>query len=114
TADRVTFEAARFDQSRGVIAGGIAEHRARVGLAERLRGNAPGEQRFNLEARLRAVAARQPDARGDEPFLVCAVCPHHAAVTDAVLRRRALVQPARAVYRGDALHDVPCLAAVAP
>src|SRR5438105_10466395 len=37
----VALEAARFDQARGVVARRIAEDASRVGLAERLRGDAP-------------------------------------------------------------------------
>ena len=58
-ADGEAFQSARLDQTRGVIAGRIAEHRAGVGLVERLRGDAPLQQLLDrARARLRRRPAR--------------------------------------------------------
>src|ERR1043166_8974379 len=63
------FEAAGFDQPRGVIARRIAEHAAGIGQLQGLRGHALREQLLDAGARGLAVALLQPEPRGHEPFL---------------------------------------------
>ena len=60
---------------RGVSAfGRVAEHAARVGQLQRLRGDAAlGEQRLHDGARLFAVAVGQPELRRGEPFVAVAL-----------------------------------------
>ena len=103
-ADRVALEAARLDQSRGMVVRRVAEHAARVGQVERLRQD-PLRQQFP-DAVARRVARRLPGKR------------NHAAVNipptlPAVPRRDALPPGAAQRRLGTAAARGPSYAAVA-
>src|SRR5215472_4400369 len=81
-ADAKALEARGLDETRGVIAGGIGEHRAAAPLADRLRGLALLEQ-FLYLAGVRTGSALEGELSADEP-LIGRRC-GHLAVADAIL-----------------------------
>ena len=86
---RMALEPAGFDQARGIVARRIAEHRAGVGLVQRLRGDASAPAaRWIDRARAAAPSPRgKLEARGDEPLFARRRCRHDVAVADVVIRR---------------------------
>src|SRR5579871_1823673 len=81
-ADAVALESRGLDETRGVIARGVGEHRAAAPLADRLRLLAPREELVHLIA-MGAGAALEGKLGADEPLLGCRS--GHLAVADAVL-----------------------------
>src|SRR5262245_27656706 len=66
-ADRKSLQTARLDQTCGVVTGWIAEHRARVWLIQRLRGNAPFQKLPDRSARIGRSAGLQLEPGGGKP-----------------------------------------------
>src|SRR5260370_39924166 len=66
STDGMSLEAAGFDQSRRVVAFGIAEHRTGVGQVERLGRDAPRQQFLDALARASRIAVRKAEPRGGE------------------------------------------------
>src|SRR5881392_1348813 len=65
-ADHVSFEPARFDETRSMIAVGIAEHAPCVRHAERLRRDAAREELLDPRARRGNVPRRKAEPCGGE------------------------------------------------
>src|SRR5437868_5085280 len=103
---------AGFDQARGMIARRVAKDAAGIGQAERLRGDAPREELLHHGARGLAVARLEAKPGAGEPFLARRAR-RAVAVADVEFGARPLDDRTRAVDGGDALDDVPGLAAIA-
>src|SRR5450755_104355 len=109
-ADAITLESGRFDQSRGMIAGRILEHRAAAPLTRRLGLPAPLGERAHAAARL-TRARLELQLGGQKPFLgACArsrVDRLDLAIADVEVLRRARAPLAVAVDGLDTQHMAP-------
>ncbi len=95
-ADRVALEPAGFDQARCMIARRIAEHAAGVRQRERLRRDAPGEQRLDARAPGADIADREAKPGRREDIAECAaIAVRDAAIADRIIGRRAHLEARR-------------------
>src|SRR4051812_18729168 len=105
---RVAFEPARFDESRGVITGRIAEHRACVRQAQGLGRDSTLQQLADSFAGARAVTGRKTKACFHEPLVdpERAVAKRDVAITHLELLGFAVTERTSTVDGPDGSHVI--------
>src|SRR6185436_17470223 len=112
-ADTHSLQSTGFDQSSGVIPRRVAEYRSRVGLTQRLAGDAARQEVLDGLTGTRAVAVTKAEP-GRNKELVLYVERNDVAIADGVLLWRADLQSSAAIDGAHAGHHIPGLCAVAP
>src|SRR5947207_10871391 len=113
SADGMSLKAGGFDQSRSVVAFGIAKHRASVRQVERLGRNALRQQLLDALARATRIAVRKAEPSGGEyPIDGAAIGEEDAAIGDGEVARLEDGEGAVAPGELDLCHVPPGLAAI--